>query len=116
MSAVNECLDKCLAECPEGAEDVLLGEIAKRLFLKYGPQERIEVYDRHGIAGYFIPAHADSFDRELTPEEKEIVLRETAPNEPRMTGEEFDAWVNAELEKDRTQIEQEAAVRNGSSS
>lgn len=114
MHAINEYLDKCLAECPEGAEDLLLGELARRLLQKYGPHERIEVRSRDGLVGYFMPAFIDI--EGLPPEMREIALRETDANEPRLSAEEFDAWVDAAMEKESEKTEQKTTVRSGASS
>src|SRR5271168_2006599 len=79
MSAVNEYLDKCLAECPEGAEEILLGEIAKRVLKKYSSLDRIEVHDRDGLVAYLTAAFIEIED--LPPDLREMALRETDPSE-----------------------------------
>jgi hypothetical protein len=112
MSSVNEYLDKCLAECPEGAEDLLLGEIAKRVLQKYRMLDRIEVRDRDGVVGYLMPAFIDIED--LPPDLREIALRETDPNEPGIPLEEFQAQLRTEVENDRRLLEE--SLRTGTSS
>lgn len=92
MSSVNEYLDNCLAECPEGAEDVLLGELAKRVLRKYRPLERLEVRDRDGLVGYLLPAFIDIED--LPPDLREIALRETDPNEKGLSLEECEVLLD----------------------
>jgi hypothetical protein len=100
MMSVNEYLDKCLAECPEGVEDILLGELAKRVLRKHHSLDRIEVRDRDGLVAYLEAAFIDIED--LPPDVREIAQRETDPDEPRMSAEEFDAWVGAALEPANT--------------
>jgi hypothetical protein len=98
MNSVNEYLDKCLAECPEGVEEILLGELANRVLQKHRPLDRIKVRDREGLIGYLMPAFIDIED--LPPDQREIAQRETDPNEPRISLEDFQAWLRAENEKD----------------
>jgi len=113
MSDINTYLDKCLAECPEGAEELLLGELAKRVLQKYRPLERIEVRDRDGLVGYLMPAFIDVED--LPPDQRELVLLENDPNEPRMTEDEFKVWLDDLVEKRRSELPEQTARERPSS-
>src|SRR5260370_11534380 len=109
MSGVNEYLDKCLADCPEGAEEMLLGELAKRVLRKYGSLDRIEVRDRAGLVAYMESAFIDIED--LPPDQEALLNFVDEVNGSEMTDEEFEARMIAETEKVRVRRAQEAAAR-----
>src|SRR5262249_10525154 len=111
MSNVNEYLDKCLVECPEGAEELLLGELAKRVLRKYRPLERMEVRDREGLVGYLMPAFIDIED--LPPDQEALLNLVDEVNGSGMTDEEFEARMIAETERVRERRAQEATARDG---
>jgi hypothetical protein len=111
MSDVNEYLDKCLAECPEGAEELLLGELAKRVLRKYGPLDRIEVRDRSGLVAYLESAFIDPDD--LPPDQEALLNLVDEVNRSNMSDEEFEARLSAETEKVRLRRAQAAAAREG---
>ena len=69
MSSVNEYIEKCLAECPPGAEELLLAALIKKLRPKYGPGDQFEVFDEAGLClGYFVPSFEMDFLEEQFPE------------------------------------------------
>jgi hypothetical protein len=110
MSDINDYLDKCLAECPEGAEELLLGELAKRVLRKHGPLDRIEVRDRDGLVAYLESAFIDAED--LPPEQEAMLNLVDEVNSSGMSDEEFEARMISETEKVRLRRAQEAAARN----
>ena len=114
MSDVNAYLDRCLAECPEGAEELLLGELARRVLRKHGPLDRIEVRDRNGLVAYLESAFIDVED--LPPWDEALLNLVDEVNGSEMTDEEFAARMTAETEKVRLRREQAAAARQGTRS
>ncbi len=114
MSDINTYLDKCLAECPEGAEELLLGELARRVLRKHRPLDRIEVRDREGLVAYLAPAFIDVED--LPPDQEALLNLADEMNGSDMSDEEFAARMLAETEKVRLRREQMAAARNGATS
>jgi hypothetical protein len=112
MSAASEYLDKCLAECPEEMEEILLGELARRVLQKHRPVDRLEVRDRDGLVAYLMPAFLDIED--LSPEERENMLREIDPNEKGMTLEESSVWLEALVQERCRELEEIEAKKGGS--
>jgi hypothetical protein len=110
MNAIHDFIAKCLAECPEGAEELLLAAVIKKVQPKYGKDEQFEVFDEAGLClGYFVPSFDDAFLEEQFPEAMAAIRRREAglPDEPGMSLEEFSNWVRAENEKDKQQLAEE---------
>jgi hypothetical protein len=104
MSSVNEYIEKCLAECPAGAEELLLAALIKKLRPKYGPEEQFEVFDEAGLClGYFSPSFELDFLEEHFPEAIAAIRQRDAglPVKPLESLEEFPDWVRADIEKAR---------------
>jgi hypothetical protein len=112
MSAASEYLDKCLAECPDGMEEVLLGELARRVLQKHRSVDRLEVRDQDGLVAYLMPAFLDIED--LPPDMREIALREIDPNEKGMTLEESRVWLESLVEERCRELEEIEAKKGGS--
>lgn len=92
MSAVNEYVEKCLAECPAGTEELLLAALVKKLLPKYGPDEQLVVFDEAGLClGHFVPSFDDAFLEADCPEGMAAMRRRDAglPSEPGIPGEQF---------------------------
>ena len=99
MSRVHEFVDKCLAECPPEAVELLFGELARSVIARYPEAEHIEIADRSGLVGHLIPA----VDESEFPELAEILQRESQPDEAGIPADKFIA-------------EMEAAIADGSES
>jgi hypothetical protein len=110
MSAVSDYIEKCLAECPLGAEELLLAALIKKVQPKYGKDEQFEVFDEAGLClGYFVPSFDEAMLEEQFPEAMATIRRRDAglPIEPGMSLEDFSAWVEAENGKDEQQLAKE---------
>jgi hypothetical protein len=107
MSAVHDFITKCLAECPEGADELLLAALIKKVQPKYGKDEPFEVFDEAGLClGHFVPSFDDAILEQQFPEAMAALRRGDAglPAEPGMSLEEFTALVDAEIEKNERQL------------
>jgi hypothetical protein len=111
MSSVNEYIEKCLAECPAGAEELLLAELIKKVQPKYGKYEQFEVYDEAGYClGHFQPSYDMDFLEEVFPNAIEALRQEEARElgVSSLSREEFHARLLEKSKEYRRQLVEDA--------
>ena len=98
MNRIDAFVEKCLAECPPEAVEVLLGELARSVITSHPDADHIEIADRSGlIVGHLIPAA----DESEFPELAAILQRESEPDEEGIPADKFIAEMEAAIADDR---------------
>ena len=91
MDAARDYIARCLAGCPAGAEEQLLGELTNHLLKKIGDGVPVLVNGQDGPVAYFLPVTAESLyplDENDPRFAKEIQRRMESRNPP-LTAEAF---------------------------
>jgi hypothetical protein len=102
-NAISEYVAKCLAECPEGAEEVLLAELARRLLARQVKDDPVLVRDAAGPVGYLFPLEEMGppvLVDENSPEFAAEVRRRLEDDGPPIAEEAFAAYLKTLMEED----------------
>jgi hypothetical protein len=98
MGNPQDYIAKCLAGCPEGQEELLLGELARHLMKRFKPDQPIVLRDDSGLFAYLIPAATEASYplSEESPEYAAEIRRRMNANEPPVSAETFFSLLRAE--------------------
>ena len=97
MPSVNEYIDKCLAECPAEATELLLGELARLLIERHRGEDAIIIADRSGVVGHLVPA----LDESEYPELAEFFQQESRSEGPSIPAEVFIAEIQRAIQEEQ---------------
>ena len=91
MDAARDYIAQCLAGCPAGAEEQLLGDLTRHLLNKIGDGGLVVLNGSDGPVAYFLPVSADSLSPldENDPRFAAEIQRRMASRAPMLTEKAF---------------------------
>jgi hypothetical protein len=95
-NSVSEYVAKCLAECPAGAEEALLVELARRLLARQLGDDPVLLRDASGPVAYLLPLEAAGPPVLVDPNSPEFaaeIRRRMEDDSPLIPAETFLAYL-----------------------